>query len=294
MIDYKKLIHKVLLMLGIRKYSSKQQRIMSIANGKHISKKNESSDYNSVIFFTTHKCASNYVKELINYIESNYRYKTFDYGKLVGGLADELNINGQVEDFLNINHEELFVLNGEIYGPQRMPLNFNGLEKFKSIFFLRDPRDVLISSYYSFGYSHPEPSSENLKTIHQLKRKHIQNTSIDEYVIDFAKSWILPIYADYSNLYSNAENSLFLNYDLFINDTKKFLVSIFSFLDLKINDSDIDKLVKKASPISKNINIENHKRSGRSRQWEHELSEDTQKALTLLLNPILKEWNFKL
>ena len=289
----KKIVHKYLFQLGIRRYSSKQKRVMGVINKKYKYKKNKNKSDDSLIFFTTHKCASNYIKELLNFIEFNSEYSTFDYGKLVGGLADELKIKGQVEGFLNLNYKKLFFSKGEIYGPQRMPLNFTGLEKYKSIFFLRDPRDVLISSYYSFGYSHPEPSSVNLKKIHLTKRNHIQNTTIDAYVLDQAKSWILPMYSEYNRLYLSCQNSLFLSYDLFINDTEKFLVNIFNFLNIEINDSEISEFAKKASPIVENVSIQNHKRSGRSRQWEYELSEEVQKKLIVLLDPILKDWDFE-
>ena len=71
---------------------------------------------------------------LIN-IENETDYIHYDYGYLVGGFVDKLGIIGDYETYMNSNHKNLFSENGEIYGPQRKPLNFSGIENYKKIFF---------------------------------------------------------------------------------------------------------------------------------------------------------------
>ena len=95
---------------------------------------------------------------------------------------------------MNSNHKNLFSENGEIYGPQRKPLNFSGIENYKKIFFLRDPRDVLVSAYYSFGKTHKIPNQKKIKE----------------------------------------SNSIYLSYDSYKDNTVVFLEEMFDFLKISL------------------------------------------------------------
>lgn len=70
-------------------------------------------------------------------------------------------------------------------GPQRdfrrEPEGFPESIEIRRIFQLRDPRDILVSQYYSFGWSHTENHfDEDAREI----REQIQRMTIDEYVLD--------------------------------------------------------------------------------------------------------------
>eukprot|EP00049_Salpingoeca_infusionum_P002244 m.55139 g.55139 ORF g.55139 m.55139 type:complete len:490 (+) comp11467_c0_seq4:236-1705(+) len=49
----------------------------------------------------------------------------------------------------------------------------------------RHPLDQLVSEYYSFGFTHPEPSDASEEKLRQFRehRQHIQSMSVDEYVL---------------------------------------------------------------------------------------------------------------
>ena len=53
------------------------------------------------------------------------------------------------------------------------------------IFHVRDPRDMLVSEYFSFGWSHPTTASEGAGL--SKRRKEIQQMSIDDYVVNQPK-----------------------------------------------------------------------------------------------------------
>jgi len=282
----KGLIYTLLNSFGFSVYTKKQKRVL---NNFQIS---SSSELESVIFFTTHKCASNFSNEILKSIESHSEYNLFDYGAIVGSLADKLGIPGNFEDYLNENYLNLFFPKGEIYGPQRMPLNFPGMEKFKKIIFLRDPRDVLVSSYYSFGYSHTIPDSKLQLDSFIKRRKIIQNETIDEYVLRENNSWIKPMYKEYEKIHKNSKNILFLSYNDFLQNTKNFIETLFEFLNI-YNESAVRKLAELANPIQNQEDINKHKRSGRNFQWKDELTIDTQNKLNKELDSTLMYWKFK-
>ena len=56
-------------------------------------------------FFLIHKAASNFSNKILKQIEKNTEYSLYDYGALVGSLADRLNIKDDFENYLNKNNE---------------------------------------------------------------------------------------------------------------------------------------------------------------------------------------------
>ena len=281
----KKIIYKFFTKLGLTIYTKKQKRILNKTHYKNKSK-NE-----SVIFFTTHKCASNFSNELLKSVENISNYSLYDYGALIGSLADKLNINSNFEPYLNKNYSHLFMPYGEIYGPQRMPLNFPGLERFKKIFFLRDPRDMLVSAYYSFGFNHIIPDSKNLSYEFNKKRNKIQYLTIDEYVLEESINWVIPVFDQYKEIKENSKKLLFLKYDNYTKNTKEFIENIFEFIEVE-NELEINRLVSISNPVQSKIQVSQHKRSGKNNQWKTELQKTTQKKLTDNLKDILKYWEF--
>lgn len=283
----KKFLYIFLNLMGFNTLTKKQKRVLNRY------KPNANKSLESVIFFTTHKAASNFTDEILKQIEKNTEYTLFDYGALVGSLADKLNIKDDFENYLNKNSEFLFSQNGEIYGPQRRPLNFPNIDNYKKIFFLRDPRDVLVSAYYSFGYSHVEPDSKNLLENFNKNRKLIQDQSIDEYVLKEVKNWIIPMYFEYKVLReSSKKECLYIKYNDFVDNTESVIDNIFKFFDFK-NEELIKSLSIDANPVSNTENNEKHKRSGKNYQWKTHLTGRTQDQLNKELKEVLDYWEFK-
>ena len=68
-------------------------------------------------------------------------------------------------------------------------------EKYRVVLMIRDPRDVLVSRYYSLGYSHTPPSKHSDKYGDFLKeRKRIRQITVDEYVVGGGDRLCLCIY----------------------------------------------------------------------------------------------------
>ena len=65
----------------------------------------------------------------------------------------------------------------------------------KRIFHLRDPRDILVSEYFSFGWIHPDERHELTD-----RRNQIQEMSIDDYVLRQAEECTWPLNEKYEPL----------------------------------------------------------------------------------------------
>ena len=245
----------------------------------------------SAIFYTTHKCASTFVYRLFDVILKNSEYEFVDYAGAIFGAGDQLNIENPYEAFLEQAYSDLYSLHGKIYGPQRQYLDFPGRNNFKHIFFLRDPRDVLVSSYFSRGFTHAEP----LNTIHRKqfleKRENTRTKEIDSYVLEEAEAWIYPLYKQYLELRSTAKSYIYLKYDLFVEDSSKFIQKIGEFLDLHPSQKDVNLLTEEASPVQ-NVEVMKHKRSGKTGQYMEKLHPSTVEQLNQMLSEILSDWQF--
>lgn len=88
---------------------------------------------------------------------------------------------------------QIFLDRGYCYGGFRfLPDSFEIpiLGRAKSVLLVRDPRDMLVSHYFSTRSSHPAPGSKStLKTgMREMPLKELaQSTLIDEYVIKFSR-----------------------------------------------------------------------------------------------------------
>ena len=279
-------IFLTLKLIGIEVLTKKQKRVLN----KYKPKSN--SEIDSFIFFTTHKAASNFTNQILKEVEQISEFELYDYGALIGSISEKLNITDQFEEYLNENHKTLFKLNGEIYGPQRLPLNFTGINDYKKIFFLRDPRDVLVSAYYSFGYSHVEPDSASMIDSFLKKRATIQNQTIDEYVLQEMERWIKPAYMNYKKLRVESTNDvLYLKYNDYIEDTEGIVNKILTFFGLENRDL-AKRLAMSANPITRLEEKDQHKRSGKNNQWKTHLKQSTQDELNIKLKDILEFWDF--
>jgi len=250
----------------------------------------------SVLFYTTHKCASTFMSKLLIKLSSKIEYDFNDYANAIWDLGDNIAIGqgnkGYLLRFLEKNYDRLFYQKGEIYGPLRFPVNFPNRQAFKHIFFLRDPRDVIVSSYYSFGFSHPLPTNNMRKKNFLSLREEIQKKGIDQHALDFADE-LITRYNGFRHLRETCDGYIYLRYDEFANDTRNFILNLAKYLNVELQKQELDMLCKEAAPIQENIKDDKHKRSGKSRQFISELKPETQAILNDKFRDTLKYWEFE-
>ena len=246
----------------------------------------------SVIFFTTHKCASTFVSGgLLDTIDAWSDYRHVDYAGSIWSAGDKLPIEGAYEPFLQQAYSDLYAARGVLYGPQRRPLDFPGRKDFKHVFFLRDPRDVLVSSYFSFAFTHGVPSNSAAEERFRKERQAIKDLDIDSFVLQEANNWVEPVYSDYRELRETASDALFLSYQSFAEDTEKFVTELCGFLDVVPPPGAIGKLAAEARPIQSAEKM-SHKRSGKTGQFRDKLRPETVNVLNTQLAGVLDYWEF--
>ncbi len=251
---------------------------------------------NSTLFYTTHKCASSFMRKLLIKLATKGNYALNDYANAIWHLGNKLDIAQDKKNFLvqflENNYDRLFYKKNEIYGPLRFPIDFPTRNTFKHIFFLRDPRDVIVSSYYSFGFTHSLPANDKGKKSVLANREEIQQKGIDQYAIDFADE-LVERYNGFKNLKENCDSFIYLKYDDFTNNTKNFILNLSTYLNVSLTNNEIELLCAEAAPVQKNIQKESHKRSGKSGQYINELKPETIVILNSKFTNTLKYWEFE-
>lgn len=104
-----------------------------------------------------------------------FRFGIMEFGEKVEGLG----------------LERLMKPTGYVYGPFRQyPLGipFNAAD-FTNILLVRDPRDALVSDYYSMAFSHPAPGGEARDNFIRWQQ-HLQHRRIDDVVRERSRFYL--------------------------------------------------------------------------------------------------------
>lgn len=242
----------------------------------------------SLFFYTFHKSASTLFSKYILHNISGYHY--IDY-------ADQI-----YSGFRNSHSRLSFKSNGFIYGPIRVssdsgpvfesvvkPLTSSEFLRDKStIIFVRDPRDLLVSEYYSYGKSHGFSNVPEIMDRQLRLRDKITKLSLDEYVLDAVDRKIAS-FSVATSVVNQSSSCLLLRYEDMINQFDKFSLALKS--SLPISQSVLDKIYSASRPISAE-DVNSHKRSGIVGSYNSKLKDETVRELNSRLANVLVSFNY--
>ena len=222
-----------------------------IANGRSIPCKNDSP---SILFATIHKAASVYVWEILKQatILSGMPHANFDgYNFFQGRLGESLD-------------SEKFLSRGFLYGPFRTGFshvsNWDGKppEGFRILIQLRDPRDALTSSYYSFLKSHCVPRKDRRRI--RALREELVAQDFGKFVREQAKT-ARKLLTQYSSFFER-KNCCIVHYEDMVLNPKKWIEDVANFLGNDSPESSrvFQQVIDAASQRPVNERPERHRR----------------------------------
>ena len=245
------------------------------------------SDSQSVYFYTIHKCAS---ALFAGYVLPNaLGLKHVHYARKIyrGRQASELR----------------FEPTGHVYGPIRVSADRQSpvYDRFvkhvvepefiadkKAVFLVRDPRDILVSAYYSFGFNHKLGQGTERKREMLAARSQLRDLTVDQYALanaEFFRSSFDRIAA----LNQSCEQSVILKYEELIDDFEGFIKKLEPYIQLK--PSVIRHLHNVSRPKQKPQHA--HRRSGQPSDFRSQLEPETIKAVNLALGKVLADFGFE-
>lgn len=234
----------------------------------------------SVLFISLHKCATSYFST--NILPFVTGLKHVDYDQQHYSSQD---VNVTIEDYDHV-YGVLRILDHDhpTYNVTKVIFTHGTLAGRNCIFMIRDPRDLIVSMYYSFGFTHTLSPHEGIKQYQIARREKIQSITLDEYALHIAGQ-LNNKFDIIRNLLQNQDTSILLKYEDMIHNFPAFFTSLSTFMT--INDSIKNQLFTATRPNEKEIPT-NHKRYGITGGYKFKL----QRSTIVMLNEVFKN-NFE-
>lgn len=177
--------------------------------------------------------------------------------------------------------------------------NFENLIKpkiYKAFFIARDPRDLIISNYFSLKYSHSPYDPYILKM-----RDKLNNISQDDGIFDLIESLTPGIKMTLEGWFkNNSENIYLLKFeDLFGLNHKKVFAELLQFCEINLSSSATETLLDKYSfqKISGRKlgteDVKNHYRKGIPGDWKNYFNEEHTSLFKELSGDLLINCNYE-
>lgn len=246
----------------------------------------------SVYFFTFHKCASTLfgsivLKRVIGLNNVNYADQIYA-GKAQASCPFTFQEKGCIYGPLRVTRKsENDPMEDLLIGPIIQP---DFLSSKRAVFLIRDPRAILTSEYYSFGFSHSLSNQIEIRTRQETTRRNIQKMTVDEYTLSRC-SKLIEAFQRLDFAYQHCQERILLRYEDLVDDFDTFIERFCSFVPLR--QPTIDVMYRESRP-KKSEDIQSHKRSGLPSGFRRKLLPETIEALNQQLAPILERYRYEL
>lgn len=259
-----------------------------VLEGKH----QTTCPHQSIVFFTVYKAGSSFLGSFLKKIMDRAGITSVD----LDGYFYQLGKGGEWERAGRVIIDVPYRTAGYFYGPFRsFNRGISNIDDYKILLVLRDPRDVIVSAYYSI-YSHTMPTLEGKEKRQNRinRRKRMRELSVDEYVIDKlnSDSRFLDRYYEYHKELMGKPNVLFLKYEDMVTNFEPWLERLLAFLDLDVAPELIAEIKAGADFKVSNEDIYKHKRQVTPGDHKRKLKTETIAILNEKTADVLKLYNY--
>ena len=245
----------------------------------------------SVVLFTQHKCASVYTREV-------FRTLACDSG-LIPVNFENLVFNGQVSPR---ERERIYGAGGKAVYPERgycfAPIRawHAGIpdpENYRTVLMLRDPRDVLVSFYFSMAYSHSVPEADRTMREQVLaERQTATGADIDSYVIE-RSGFFLETYENYLRHVFGRPNVLFVTYEQMVADFEGWLNRVVEHCRFTPSPATRERLVRESNFEVEKEDPTRHRRQVTPGDHRRKLRPETIEALNQRFATVLETLGYE-
>lgn len=253
-----------------------------------------------VLIYTVHKAASMFLHKIAGDIAKEYKIDYFS-----------INQPDNFDAIKSTSWMEYASKNGRhgIFGPIRageaepnIPTEFRD---YRAILHLRDPRDVLVSLFYSNVYSHPNAGGF---TADAQKRKSWEDIGVDAFVLSRSAQF-REYYNSLIQGVLNEPGVIFVKYETMVNDYERWLTQFMSAFEefpvpigglaskvglRKTREKIFNKLLSRYKDdfTIADENIKKHKRQIVPGDHARKLRPETIEKLNVELSDVLKTLNY--
>lgn len=252
-------------------------------------------EHQSIIHFSFNKAATQYIKSILIRC-------AIENGMVHAGI-NEYAFNNAFPFLDHLSAEEMkkyqhiFKPQGYLYSVfGGMVEGISNLEQFHIILAVRDPRDMLVSSYYSQAFSHPAPDVSSNKYQGFMKRRESAlSSTIDEYVIIEADN-INKTFHGYQQLLGSDHSSVVhvAKYEDMITDFRRWLTALTGTCGLNISDDLWASLIEENRQIKpEHEDFSKHLRKGTAGDYVDKLLPKTIEQLNNKLENMLDVFGYQ-
>lgn len=228
----------------------------------------------SILHFSVNKAATQHTKEVLKELVRGTGIIPLDYNDFAFHSKRPFLDHLSAEQMQAYQH--LFSPTGFLYSV------FGGyvpgianLDQYRVILMVRDPRDILVSDFYSIRHSHPEPNAKGDKHASFVERRatSLQKT-IDQFVLDEAAGYQNRFMA-YRELLGKP-NVKVLRYEDMLTDYPAWLQAIADHVEIRWDSKVLEKLIQKnANLFTAKEQPHSHYRKGAARDFQEKLKPET-------------------
>jgi hypothetical protein len=235
----------------------------------------------SVLILTHHKCATTFITRMLQHLESQPGpLRCVDYEDLLWNHGAALAVNarcGGPSQLLETMRNHLFSERGFVYGPLRSGCSIGYDDRFKRLFILRDPRDSLVSRFFSITHSHAQPVDPAVLRLFRHERSLARQECIDDYVLRAATTWLQPLLASYRGMIvDSTRNVRVVHYEDLVDDPLTVVHDMLTYITgVEPHRDAVTRLLVNETFVQQTEAVGRHQRSGRPDQYHERLRPET-------------------
>jgi len=168
---------------------------------------------------------------------------------------------------------------------------FDYFDRYKLVVMCRDPRDLLVSHFYSFTKAHVPRNKEFIEKMSVAKEMGIQKYVLEEEHINYFKTCL-----EQAVKLKDKENVLFCKYEDMMDDFDSFQSDCQQFINGEINSKLSEELNALHQPavITEQADHRRHRRSGAWGQFKKVLDPEVIEQLNMIFGELLQELEYEL
>jgi hypothetical protein len=243
------------------------------------------SKYPSFFVFAMHKSGSVMQDKILEEVCAEFEIPMISIAKTA--FKQGIEEGAFEQNICEIFQETGYCYYGFRYFPQYLK-EFN-LSGFKKILLIRDPRDIVVSHYYSMKKSHTVPQGEVGQKLLEL-RDELAHTEVDEYVLKKA-----PGFKNILKNYGIIEDEKFklFRYEDIIFNKQEWVQNILDFLGLELPEDRVKAIAAKHDIFPSAENQNTHIRKVTPGDYKNKLKPETIEQLNDCFKEVLEKYGYE-
>jgi hypothetical protein len=239
----------------------------------------------SVILISMYKGGSTFLQQTLKTLLLSRGYEHVDF-------AGEAFRAGWDEGQYCIENSRQFVQRGKFFGAFRgaYAKDFADMSGNKILIHIRDPRDCVVSLFFSWAYSHVAPGGDKKEAFMEL-REQTRTKDINDFVLERARDFADIL--DSIQLVADRYPSAFVSrYEDMLTEFEPWLNKVQAFLGLVFPESAIQQVRASATFSVKEEDVSRHVRQVTPGDHKRKLTPEVQEQLTQILRPQLERFGY--